>query len=82
MQVSDLFKHDSHKFICSWIEDGKWSGGVDWVGKIVVLLYPSTLVIFFYSSVPYFLTQLPHGWKETEVIAILIVLAKFAVPTT
>ena len=52
------------------------------IGKIVVLLYPSTLVIFFYSSVPYFLTQLPHGWKETEVIAILIVLAKFAVPTT
>lgn len=52
------------------------------IGKIVVLLYPSTLVIFFCSSVPYFLTQLPHGWKETEVIAILIVLAKFAVPTT
>ena len=52
------------------------------IGKIFVLLYPSTLVIFFYSSVPYFLTQLPHGWKETEVIAILIVLAKFAVPTT
>ena len=38
------------------------------IGKIVVLLYPSTLVIFFYSSVPYFLTQFPHGWNETEVI--------------
>ena len=32
MRVSDLFEHESHKFICSWIEDGKWSGNVDWVG--------------------------------------------------